>query len=70
MTRIKLGLTLVFSAIGMIASAPTALTQPPPELSRLEYFQGTWRCQQPAAPASPSGVFIWTVKRAKISLEY
>ena len=38
-------------------------SQPPPELNRLEYFEGTWRCQQPAAPASPSGVFTWTVGR-------
>ena len=38
-------------------------TQPPSELDRLSYFLGTWRCQQPAAPETPSGVFIWTVQR-------
>ena len=38
-------------------------SQPAPELSRLEYFEGTWSCQQPAAPAPPSGVFTWTVRR-------
>ncbi len=37
--------------------------QPSPELSVLEYFEGTWRCQQPAAPASPNGVFTWIVKK-------
>ena len=63
MTQIKLGLTLVFSAIAIVAISPVASTQPPPELSRLEYFQGKWRCQQPAAPASPSSMFTWTVKQ-------
>ncbi len=37
--------------------------QPPKELERLEYFQGTWRCQQPATPAYPSSVFFWIVRR-------
>lgn len=37
--------------------------QPPKELERLKYFQGIWRCQQPAAPALPSTVFIWTVRK-------
>ena len=63
MTKIKSGLTLVFSAIGIVAIATTASTQPSPELSRLKFFQGTWRCQQPAAPASPSSMFTWTVKQ-------
>ena len=35
--------------------------QPPKKLERLEYFQGTWRCQQPAAPASANGIYIWNV---------
>lgn len=35
----------------------------PEELNRLQYFEGTWRCQQPAASTSPSGAFTWTVKQ-------
>ena len=46
-----------------IAQTESKPSQPPPELSRLEYFEGTWQCQQPAAPASPAGVFDWTVRR-------
>lgn len=38
-------------------------SQPASELSRLEYFEGTWSCQQPAAPAAASGVFTWNVRR-------
>ena len=37
--------------------------QPPKELERLEYLQGTWRCQQPAAPARANSIFIWSVRR-------
>ena len=61
-----IGLAITLSTINYGAMAqPEVLeqSQPPPELSRLEYFEGTWRCQQPAAPASPSGIFTWTVKR-------
>lgn len=57
------GLAVIISTIGMMAIAQKASTQTSPELDRLQYFEGTWRCQQPAAPASPSGIFIWTVKR-------
>ncbi|MDJ0690420.1 MAG: DUF1579 family protein [Xenococcaceae cyanobacterium MO_188.B32] len=61
-----LGLAITLSTINYGAIAqPEELKQfqPPPELSRLEYFEGTWHCQQPAAPASPSGIFTWTVQR-------
>lgn len=37
--------------------------QPPKELERLEYLRGTWRCQQPAAPAPANSIFIWSVRR-------
>ena len=40
-----------------------AQAESPPELNRLEYFSGKWRCQQPAAPETPSGIFVWTVKK-------
>lgn len=59
-------LAVIFSAISLIAIATTVKpvqSQVAPELDRLEYFVGNWRCQQPALPASPSGVFVWTVKR-------
>ena len=46
-----------------MAQAESELSQPPPELSRLEYFQGTWRCQQPAKPETPASMFTWTVRR-------
>ncbi len=46
-----------------LAQETSKQPQPPKELERLEYLQGTWRCQQPAAPAPASGVFIWTVKK-------
>ena len=57
-------LALAFSTINYLAIAETEeSSQPPPELERLEYFEGTWRCQQPAAPETPIGVFNWTVER-------
>ncbi len=72
--RIKiLYLAIIFSNITVAATAQTAelaSSQPPPELNRLEYFEGAWRCQQPAAPASPSGVFTWTVERDLNSFWY
>lgn len=40
-----------------------AESQPPAELNRLKYFEGTWRCQQPADNNDPSGVFAWNVER-------
>lgn len=63
--QIIIGLSLAMSCINYSAVAQPASQQPQPpkELERLEYLQGTWRCQQPAAPASPSGVFTWTVKK-------
>ena len=66
MPKIDIFLSVIFSTVNLVAIAATAKpakSQPPPELNRLEYFEGTWRCQQPAAPASPSGMFTWTVKR-------
>lgn len=61
-----LGLSLTLFIINYSAIAQEAKPQqpqPPKELERLEYFQGTWRCQQPAAPASANSIFIWNVKR-------
>lgn len=55
-------MAVTISTTSTIAIAQTS-TQTPPELDRLQYFEGTWRCQQPAAPALPSNTFIWTVKR-------
>ncbi|WP_019505438.1 DUF1579 family protein [Pleurocapsa sp. PCC 7319] len=67
MPKIKfLSLAIIFSTTSVVAIAnivKPVQSQVPLELDRLEYFRGTWRCQQPAAPASPSGVFTWTVKR-------
>ncbi|MDJ0743856.1 MAG: hypothetical protein QNJ32_10895 [Xenococcaceae cyanobacterium MO_167.B27] len=58
-----LAITLSTISYGAIAQPEESKqSQPPPELSSLEYFEGTCRCQQPAAPASPSGIFTWTVR--------
>ena len=48
-----------------IAIAQTAKIQPqlPPELERLEYFEGTWICQQPAGSTKAASNFTWTVKQ-------
>ena len=51
-----------FFALSNSAIAQSPAT-PPSELDRLQYFEGSWRCQQPAAPQEPTGVFIWTVQR-------
>lgn len=62
-----LSLIVTLSTINYPAIAQTEdaiQSQPPAELNRLEYFQGTWRCRQPALPASPSGAFTWTVSKA------
>lgn len=62
--RICFALTLSsITYAAMAQSGEPEQSQPAPELSRLEYFEGTWSCQQPAAPAPPSGVFTWTVGR-------
>ena len=61
-----IGLALTISTISYSAVAQpkeSKISQPPPELSFLGYFEGTWRCQQPAASDSPSGIFTWTVRR-------
>ncbi|MEO1185759.1 MAG: hypothetical protein AAFX46_14230, partial [Cyanobacteria bacterium J06636_27] len=52
--------TINYSAI---AQEESKEPQPPKELERLEYLQGTWRCQQPAAPAPANSIFIWNVRR-------
>lgn len=62
-TIISLTLTVSCINYGAAAQPASKQPQPPKELERLEYLQGTWRCQQPAALASPSGVFTWTVKK-------
>ncbi len=54
-------LSINYSAIAQ--ETESTQLQPPKELERLEYFQGTWRCQQPAAPAPANSIFIWNVKR-------
>ena len=60
----KLNLQFPIVALAATISTTNALVaQTPPELNRLEYFVGSWRCQQPAASTSPSGVFTWTVKK-------
>lgn len=46
-----------------IAQSPPSKPKIPTELQRLEYFEGTWRCQQPANSTKPSGGFSWTVKQ-------
>ncbi|MGK7950599.1 MAG: hypothetical protein AB4368_17915 [Xenococcaceae cyanobacterium] len=61
---ISLAITLsITHGINQARSQDSEQSQPPSELTRLEYFEGTWRCQQPAAPASPLGVFTWTVQK-------
>ena len=52
-----------FLALGNNAIAQSTAAQPSSELDRLQYFEGTWRCQQPAASQDPTGVFIWKVTR-------
>ena len=55
---------LTLSTINSFAIAETdSLSQPPPELELLDYFEGTWRCQQPAPPEKPVAVFTWTVEK-------
>lgn len=61
---ISLGITLsIANFVNQARSQNVEQPLPPAELSRLKYFEGTWRCQQPAVPASPVGIFTWTVKR-------
>ena len=56
---------LLLSVVSLISTLCTKAieAQPAPELDRLEYFEGIWKCQQPAASTSPTGVFTWTVER-------
>ena len=59
-------LLVVIIGIISISLDPTiarAESQPPAELNRLEYFEGNWRCQQPADSNEASGVFTWNVTR-------
>ena len=62
---IKLSILLAITVLNIDddAIAQSESSQPPPELERLEYFSGEWRCQQPAAPQKPSGIFVWTVRK-------
>lgn len=64
----KINRLAVLSTVGitatLTASIPTSvLASPPPELERLEYFEGSWDCQQPADNQEPSGKFTRDVKR-------
>ena len=54
-----------FTIILTIINLPIARaeSQPPVELDRLKYFEGTWRCQQPADNSDPSGEFTWNVEK-------
>lgn len=56
-------LCLAISISNLDRDAVAQTESPPPELERLSYFSGEWRCQQPAAPETPSGIFVWTVQR-------
>ena len=58
-------LNIIFSFILVTANTTIvrAESQPPAELDRLGYFEGTWHCQQPADSSEPSGVFTWNVTR-------
>ncbi|MEM8778866.1 MAG: DUF1579 family protein [Cyanobacteria bacterium P01_G01_bin.49] len=61
-----IGLAVIVSTVNypaMVHSQESEEFQPPSELNRLEYFEGTWRCQQPAKPETPVGVFTWTVQK-------
>ena len=48
---------------GLSQAQPASQPQIPSELKRLEYFQGTWNCQQPADSTEASGKFTWTVNQ-------
>lgn len=54
---------MVISATSLTVIATPAASQSSAEIDLLQYFEGYWRCQQPAAPASPSGIFVWRVRR-------
>ena len=59
-------LPFAYSSIdGGLSQAQSSPQQPsiPSELERLEYFEGTWNCQQPAGSTKPSGAFNWTVNQ-------
>ena len=59
-------LNIIFSLIIATTSSAIALaqSQPPAELERLKYFEGSWRCQQPADSSKPTGAFTWNVTRS------
>lgn len=48
-----------------LSQARSASSKPqiPAQLERLEYFEGTWNCQQPADSTKASGKFTWTVNQ-------
>ena len=58
-------MSLALSAVdrSWVQAQPKSLSQIPLELDRLEYFEGTWSCRQPAASTKPTGMFTWTVRQ-------
>ena len=61
---ILLTMSLALSTVERnLAQAQPKSSQIPTELDRLEYFEGTWSCRQPAASTKPTGMFTWTVKQ-------
>ena len=56
------GWILANKGLSIAQSAPPK-PQIPSELERLEYFEGTWNCQQPAGSTKASGKFTWTVNQ-------
>ena len=57
--------SIIFSLIFVTANSTIvkAESQPPAELDRLKYFEGNWRCQQPADSSESSAVFTWNVTK-------
>ncbi len=55
-----IGLTILDRGLQAQSPPPSPI---PTELERLEYFEGTWSCQQPAGSTKPSGNFSWTVRQ-------
>ena len=55
---------LAFLAPVAQAEPPSQSFQVPPDLDQLTYFQGTWRCEQPAGSSASEPVTLtWTVER-------
>ena len=60
-SRLQIIITIILTIINLPTAG--AESQPPAELNRLKYFEGTWRCQQPADNSDPSGEFTWNVEK-------